>query len=38
MPMTQLLSFADRSPLTASTIFMALGVGCLSAALAMILI
>jgi hypothetical protein len=36
--MTQLLSFPDRSPLTASAIFMALGIGCLSAAMAMVLI
>lgn len=38
MPMNQLLSFPDRSPLTVSAIFMALGIGSLSAALAMVLL
>ncbi len=33
--MIQLLSFPDRSPLTVGTVFMALGIGCLSAALVM---
>jgi hypothetical protein len=36
--MNQLLSFPDRSPLTVSAIFVVLGVGLLSAALAMALI
>lgn len=37
VPMTKPLSFRDRSPLTASAVFMALGIGYLSAAVAMLL-
>ncbi len=35
---TQWLSFSDRSPLTVPTVFLALGIGCLSAVLVMALV